>query len=150
MKVQEDKLKLASVELKKKLQQSKTDLENQYQQITRERDRLANTLIEDRNIILMFDQFSKILFINHSAENFFGVKSVNVLGQGIKKLFPGDAENYDSFIVSLFKRDSIKITGEKKKVRIPDKNSKIHTAEIHLTMAEQKDEVSYTVFISIL
>ena len=58
--------------------------------------------------------------------------------------------DFDSFILSLFNPAAAKITGEKKKVSIPDKGGKFHTAEIHLTMAEQKDEVSYTAFISLL
>ena len=149
LKVHEDKLKLASVELKKKLEQSRIELEQQYQLITRERDRMAEILMGDRNIIITIDQSSRILFINRSAEKFFGVKSVSILGKDIKSMFPGKSSDLDSFILSLFDPKAIKITGEKKKVRIPDKNGKSHMAEIHLSLAEQKDEVSYTVFISL-
>jgi len=150
LKVQEDKLKLASVELKKKLEQSKSELGQQYLQIARERDRMATTLINDTNIILTIDQSSRILFLNQAAERFFGVKQVNTQGKDLKSLFPANMADFDSFILSLFNPAAAKITGEKKKVSIPDKGGKIHPAEIHLTIAEQKDEVSYTAFISLL
>ena len=52
--------------------------------------------------------------------------------------------------MSLFNPNSAKITGENKRVSIPDKSGKMHSAEIHLTLAEQKEEVSYTAFISLL
>jgi len=150
LKVQEDKLKLASVEQKKKLEQSKSELEQQYLQIVRERDRMAKTLLNDTNIILTIDQSSRILFMNQAAQRFFGVKLANTQGKELKSLFQGNMADFDSFILSLFNPAAVKITGEKKKVSIPDKGGKIHTAEIHLTMAEQKDEVSYTAFISLL
>ena len=150
MKVQENKLKLASVELKKQLEQSKSEVENQYRNITLERDRMVKTLMDDMDLILTIDQSSRILFINRSAEKFFGVMASNVTGQDIRSLFPGESEDYDSFILSLFNPDTVKITGEKKKVKIPDKSNKMHSAEIHLALAENKDEVSFTVFISLL
>ena len=150
MKVHENKLKLASVELKKQLEQSKSEVENQYRNITLERDRMVKTLMDDMDLILTIDQSSRILFINRSAEKFFGVMASNVTGQDIRSLFPGESEDYDSFILSLFNPDTVKITGEKKKVKIPDKSNKMHSAEVHLTLAENKDEVSFTVFISLL
>ncbi len=149
LKVQEDKLKLAGVELKKKLEQSKESLEQQYQMITRERDRMQQALLNDPNIILTIDQSSRILFINLRAESFFGVKLTNTAGKNIKSLFPGDVAEMDSFILSLFDPRTRKITGEKKRVKILDKSGKVHTAEIYLTLSEQKNEVSYTAFISL-
>ncbi|MFC2113162.1 PAS domain S-box protein [Bacteroidota bacterium] len=150
LKVQEDKLKLASVELKKKLEQSKTELGQQYQQIIRERDRMQNVLLNDPEIILTIDQSTRILFMNLSAEKFFGVKSATTLGKDLKSLFPGDMSDMDSFILSLADPKARKITWEKKKVRIHDKTGKMFPAEIHLSIAEQQDEVSYTAFISLL
>ena len=52
LKIQEDKLKLASVELKKKLEQTKSDLEAQYLLITRERNRFEATLSVHADIIV--------------------------------------------------------------------------------------------------
>ena len=150
LKVQEDKLKLANVEQKKKLEQSKSELEKQYMQIARERDWLTQTLLNDTNLILTIDQASKILFLNKAAEGFFGIKLANTRGKDLKSLFPSDMENFDSFLISLIRPGAVKITGEKKKVRIPDKSGKIHPAEIHLTTAEVKEEVSYTAFVSLL
>jgi len=115
MKIQEDKLKLASLELKKKLEQTKTDLEAQYQLITRERNRFEKTLSEHVDIVLSIDQGSRILFINRAAEKFWNIKAGNILGKDIKSLFPGESDQYDSFLVSLFSPRAVKITGKRMK-----------------------------------
>ncbi len=149
LKIQEEKLKLSGVELKKKLEQSKLELEGQYGLITRERDRMLKTLEEDRNIIITVDQSSRIQFLNRSAERFFGIKSDRALGRNLRTLLPSDASGLDPFILSLTDPNAVRITGENKRVSIPDGNGKMHKAEMHLSMAELKDEVTYTAFISI-
>ncbi len=149
LKIQEDKLKLASVELKKKLEQTKTDLEAQYQLITSERNRFEKTLTNHADIVLTFDQGSRVIFINRAAEKFWNVKAGNILGKDIKSLFPGENDQYDSFLVSLFSPRAVKITGEKKNLQIPGGDGNLHTAQILLSMSETSDEVSYTAFISL-
>lgn len=149
LKIQEDKLKLASVELKKKLEQTKTDLESQYQLITRERDRFERTLSDHADIVLTMDQGSRIIFMNHSAEVFWNIKAGSILGKEIKTLFPGDSDQYDSFLVSLFNLKSAKITGERKNVKIPGGDGRWHNAQVLLSMAETPTEVSYTAFITL-
>lgn len=149
LKLQEEKMKLAGVELKKKLEQSKSELEQQYSQIARERDRLMKTLMDDRNIILTIDGSTRILFINRSGEKFFGVKSAAIVGQEIQSLFRGESADLDPFVRSLLDPGSRKVTGEMKKVSLPDKNGKMHNATMHLSSVEGKDEVSYTAFISL-
>jgi PAS domain S-box-containing protein len=148
LKIQEDKLKLASVELKKKLEQTKSDLEARYQLITLERNRFESTLAGHADIVVTIDQASRILFINRAAESFWNIKSGNVLGKSIKTIFPGESDQYDSFLASLFDPRAVKITGEKKNVQIPGGDGRMHAVEILLTMAETGDEVSYTAFIS--
>lgn len=150
LKIQEDKLKLAGVELKKKLEQTKSDLEAQYQLINRERNRFQKTLADHADLVLTINQGSRILFMNHSAEKFWNVKSGNILGKDIKSLFPGEPGNYDSFLVSLFSPKAVKITGERKNVKIPGNDGRMHSAEIILSMSESADEVSYTAFITLL
>jgi signal transduction histidine kinase len=149
LKIQEDKLKLASVELKKKLEQTKTDMEAQYQLITRERNRFERTLIYHSDIVLTIDQGSRIIFINQAGEKFWNIKAGTILGKDIKSLFPGETDQYDSFLVSLFSHRTVKITGEKKNVKIPGGDGRMHTAQILLSMSETSDEVSYTAFISL-
>jgi len=150
LKIQEDKLKLASVELKKKLEQTKTDLEAEYKLITRERNRFEKSLSDLADIVVTIDQGSRIIFINRAAEKFWNIKASNILGKDIKTLFPGEPDQYDSFLVSLFSPRSVKITGERKNVRIPGGDGGMHSAQILLSMSETTDEVSYTAFISTL
>lgn len=149
LKIHEDKLKLASVELKKKLEQTKKDLETQYQLITRERNRFEKTLEDLTDIVLSIDQGSRIIFVNRAAEKFWNIKAGNILGKDIKSLFPGEPDQYDSFLVSLFSPRSVKITGEKKNVKIPGGDGRLHSSQILLSMSETSDEVSYTAFITL-
>jgi PAS domain S-box-containing protein len=149
LRMQEDKLKLAGVELKKQLEKTKSDLETQYQLITRERNRFEKTLAGHADIVLTIDQASRILFLNQSAERFWRVEAVKMIGKELKSLFPGEPGNYDSFLVSLFNPQAVKITGEKKTVNIPGHDGNLRNAEILLSKSELADEVSYTVFISL-
>jgi len=148
LKTHEDKLKLAGVELKKKLEQTKSDMEQQYQLIIRERDRLERTLANSTDLILTIDQGARILYMNRAAEKFWNSKAGGLIGKDVRELFPGEAEDYDSFIVSLFSPDAAKITGERKNVKIRDLKGKWQQAEMLLSLSELKDEISYTAFIS--
>ncbi len=149
LKIQEDKLKLAGVELKKKLEQNRSEMEQQYQTVTRERDWLEKTLANSADLIFSIDQRSRIVYMNRTAEKFWNIKAGKLAGHDVKTLFPGKAEEYDSFIVSLFNRDAVKITGERKKVRIRDKDGKWKQVEMLLSYSDLTDDVSYTVFISV-
>ena len=124
-------------------------MESQYQLITRERNRFEKTLSDHADIVLTIDQGSRIIFVNRAAENFWNIKAGTIIGKDIKSLFPGEPEQYDSFLVSLFSPRSSKITGEKKNVKIPGGDGKIYSAQILLSISEVADEVSYTAFISL-
>lgn len=150
LKVQEDKLKLAGVELKKKLEKGRSELEQQYTMITREKDRLESAILNDPNAIFMMDQSSKILFMNMQAEQFFGVKSTSMHGKECRLLFKTDFPELDSFIQSLLDPKAAKITGEKKRIKIPDGNGTLTMVEMYLTRADLKNETSYMIFISSL
>ena len=150
LRIQEDKLKLAGVELKKKLEQTRRELEQQNQNTTHERARLANILSNSADLILTIDHRSSILYLNRAAEKFWKVKTGSLTGKNIRELVPGNTEDYDSFIVSLFSSDSVKITGERKQVKIRDGSGKWQSADMLLSLSELPDEISYTAFISII
>ena len=150
MKTHEDKLKLAGVELKKKLEQTRSEMGQQYKVISRERERFENVLNGSPDLILTMDQHSKIIYLNKSAEKFWNLKHGQHIGKSIRELFPGETDDYDSFIVSLFNPDTVKITGESKKVKIRDEKGSWQAAEMLLSLSELSDEVSYTAFISLI
>jgi PAS domain S-box-containing protein len=150
LKIHEDKLKLAGVEYKKKLEQARSEMEQNYKSINNERERFANILDSSPEIILTIDQHSKIVYLNKAGEKFWNTQTGQITGKDIKELFPGETEDYDSFIVSLFNPDSVKITGETKKVRIRNADGNWEPAEMLLSLSELADEVYYTVFISVI
>jgi transcriptional regulator with PAS, ATPase and Fis domain len=150
LRLHEEKLKLNEIELKKKLEQSREELQNQYREILKERDRFEGSLDSLDDIVLTIDQMSQILYINKSGEKFWNVKLDKVRGKSATSLFPGFPEGYDTFIVSFLSPESTKITGEIKKLQMPAGKGKTQDIEILLSMAETEEEVSYTAFIRIL
>jgi len=150
IRIQEDKLKLAEVEQKKKLEKARSEMDQQYQLSTRERSRLLNILGNSADLVLTIDQRSRILFMNKAAEKFWGLKSSQMAGKDVREVFQGEPGDYDSFIVSLFSPDSVKITGERKKVRIRDSKGKWQTVEMLLSISELPEEISYTAFMSLV
>jgi PAS domain S-box-containing protein len=150
IKIQNDKLKLSGMELKKKMDQARSEVENKYQLIALDRSRFESILANSTDLIVLIDQHSKIIYLNNAAEKFWNIQLSKMGGKEISKLFTGDMEDYDSSIKSLFSPGSLKITGERKKVKIRDHEGKWQAAEIMLSFVELTDEVSYSVFISLI
>ena len=147
LRLHEEKLKLNEIEIKKRLEQSREELQNQYGEVLKERDRLEKSLDDLQDIVLTIDQMSQVIYLNKSGEKFWNVKLDKIRGKNATLLFPKFPEGYDSFIVSFLSTDSTKITGEIKKLKLPDAKGKWQDTEILLSIAETEDEVCYTAFI---
>jgi PAS domain S-box-containing protein len=147
LRLHEEKLKLNEIELKKKLEQSREELEYQYREALKDRDRFEQSLDALKDIVLTIDQAGHILYINKSGEKFWNVRLNQVRGKNATVLFPGYPDGYDSFIVSFLSPESTRITGEIKHVKLPRARGKWTEVEMLLSMAETAREVSYTAFI---
>lgn len=150
IRIHEDKIKLAEVELKKKLEKARAEMGQQSQLISQERARFEKILSGCPDIVLTIDRRSRILYMNSTAEKFWKVRSVDLAGKPVNGLFPGDPGDYDTFVTSLFNPGSTKITGEPKAVKIRDSDGKWHSAEMVLIRAELPGEISFTAFIKLI
>lgn len=144
LKIQEEKLRLAGVEMKKTLEQSRSELKLEYDQIENERLRLDYIIESIPIIILTINQSGKIVYINSRGEKFWNIRSQKIIGQDIKVLFPNDSQKYDASLSNFITPGSIKVTDKKNKINIPDGKGKPLPADMIVSMAEAKDEVYYT------
>lgn len=147
LKIQEEKLRLASVEMKKKLEQSRAELKLEYDQVENERLKL-NSIIENIPVIILtINQSGKIVYINPWGEKFWNVRTKKIVGQDIKVLFPDDLQKYDTFLSNFITPGRAKVTDKKNRINIPDGKGKLLPADMTISMAEVKDEVLYTASI---
>ncbi len=147
LKIQEEQLRLTGVEMKKKLEQSRTEQKLEYEQVEHERLRLNSIIESIPVIILTINQSGKIIYLNPRGEKFWNVRSQKIIGQDIKVLFPDDPRKYDSSLSNFITQGSIKVTDKKTRIIVPDGKGKPIPAEIFVSMAEVKDEVHYTATI---
>jgi len=149
LKIQEEKLKLSGLELKKKLSQTRTELEARYAGIERERNRLLQLFDGHTDLVVTIDAGGNILYMNTAAEKFWSCKRADMMRQALSKLFPGEISDYDSMIGSLLSADVKAITGEHRKVRIRNSSGKWAKAEMSVAVTEVQDEVSFTAFFNL-
>jgi len=147
LKIQEEKLRLAGIEMKKKLDQSKNELKREFEQIEAEQQRIRQIIDDLPVIILTINQSGKITYLNLYGEKFFDVRVQKIIGQDIKVLFPEDPKKYDPILLNFITPGDAKTTDEKKKVSIPDSTGKLIPAYIYISSSEVKDEVHHTATI---
>jgi PAS domain S-box-containing protein len=150
LKVQEEKLKLSGIELKKRLEQSKKETELQYKQIEKENNQYKEILMDVPVIIVNFDQSGNIILINSAGEKFWSVKTSSVKGRNIKTLLTGTSESYSDPLKSLLQPDNAIPTGKFKNVKLPDGKDEWYRADISISLTELHDEVSYTAYIQLV
>lgn len=144
LKIQEEKLKLTGIELKKKLEQSRLELAEEYAHIEKERNRLLQIFDGLTDPVVTIDQAANILYINPAAEKFWHLQRNQLTGTNASRLFPGELDKYDSQIVNFISPATTKITGERRPVKLKNNQGKWINAEMIVALAELKDEVSYT------
>jgi PAS domain S-box-containing protein len=150
LKIHEERIKLANVEMKKKLDQSRAELKLEYEFIEKECVRLNSILDNLSEIILTVDQSGIIHYINKTGEKIWNVNRNQVIGQTGNKLFHGNIKKLDSFLLNLITPGGSKITGEKIPVKLKDFKNKSIKAEMIISQMEDQGETFYTASISLL
>jgi PAS domain S-box-containing protein len=149
LKKQEEQLKLSGLEVKKKLDQTRMEMEARYSVIERENKWLLELFDSHDDLVVSTDAATKILFMNAAAEKFWDCKRTDMLKQPVSKLFPGKKTDYDAIIRSMLSPNDKRITGEHRKVRIRNSSSGWVSAEMVLAVTEIQDELSYTAFFTL-
>ena len=150
LKIHEENIKLASVEMKKKLDQSRVELKLEYEFIEKECTRLNSILDNLSEIILTVDQSGIIHYINKAGEKFWNVNRNQVTGQTGNKLFHGNINKLDGFLLNLITPGGPKIIGEKIPIKLKDLKNKSVKAEMIISQMEDQGEAFYTASINLI
>lgn len=150
LKIHEEKLKLAGVEMKKKLEQSRAELKMEYEYIEKERARL-NAILDNLNVIILtLNHSGYIQYLNKTGEQFWNVNRSEITGQTANILFRRNIKKLDGFILNFITPGVTKITGERIPVKLKKLDNKTIRAEMIISQMEDQGETFYTAVISIL
>lgn len=149
LKIHEEKLKLTSFEMKKKLDQTRSELKLEYEHIEKECERLNIILDSLNEIILTIDQSGIVHYINRSGEKFWKKSRQQIAGQNAEKLFHGSIKKLDSVLLNLITPGGTKITGERIPIKLADRKNKSVGAEIIISQMEDQGINYYTALINL-
>jgi len=147
LKEQEEKLRAASIELNKKLNQAKIEMKQQYKEIEKSKIRNERTLEGMLDAILVFDESGQVSFFNRAAEELWGISKKDILGNHVKELFDKKTIKKDPFVKKMVDEKEQKITGERREVKITTKDNVEKPVLILLSDATVEDVHTYTAFI---
>jgi len=150
LKTHEEKFKLASVEMKKKLDQTRSELKLEYEYIEKECARLNIILDNFNEIILTIDQSGIVHYINKAGEKFWNISRQQILGKNVNKLFHGSIKKLDNLLLNFITPGGTKVTGERVPIKLADRKGKSVKAEIIVSQMEDQDVTFYTASITLL
>jgi len=143
----EEKLKASEIELSRKLDDARKEMRMQFKEIERIKIRNEKTLEGALDAIFTINQDGLIEFFNRAAENLWGYKRNEVLGNEVRILFSKDRKKHDEFVTKLINPGQRKIVGERKEITITDKNGNDKNVLILLSEAKVEKEQTFTAFI---
>jgi PAS domain S-box-containing protein len=150
LKIHEEKFKLVNVEMKKKLDQTRSELKLEYEHIEKECTRLNIILDNLDEIMLTIDQSGIVYYINKAGEKFWNISRQKILGQNVNKLFHGSIKKLDNSLFNFITPGSTKITGERVPIKLADRKNKTARAEIIVSQMEDQGSTFYTASITLL
>jgi PAS domain S-box-containing protein len=150
LKIHEEKFKLASVEMKKKLDQTRSELKLECEHTEKEYAKL-NIILDNLNeIMLTIDQSGIVHYINKAGEKFWNISRQEISGQNVNKLFHGSTKKPDDILHNFITPGGTKITGERVPIKLTDRKSKSVRAEIIISKMEDQGVTFYTASITLL
>lgn len=147
LRLQEEQLIQSGVELSRKLDKAKAEMEQQYKEIEKVKIRNERTLEGALDAIFTINQEGRIEFFNKAAESLWGMSRKETLGMNIRVLFSQEKIKEEEFVTSLVGNGTNKIIGQRKEVTITNKNGDNIPVLILLSEAKVDDENTYTAFI---
>jgi PAS domain S-box-containing protein len=147
LKVQEEKLRLAGVELSRKLDQARAEMKVQFQEIEKNKLRNERTLEGALDAIVTIDAEGKIEFFNRAAEELWGYSRKESLGKNVKMLFSKADIESDEFIKNYVEPGENKIVGVRKEARITTSSGDSKQVLFLISDAKVGEEHSFTAFI---
>lgn len=147
LKLQEEKLTQAGIELTKKLEEAKEEMKIQFKEIEHIKVRTELTLEGALDAIITINEVGTIEFFNKAAEELWGIDRKDTIGQNVKILFDEETIENDEFVAHYVKPGTDKMIGVRKEARIKDANGNEKQVLFLLSEAKVGKEYSYTAFI---
>ncbi|HOT15221.1 MAG TPA: PAS domain S-box protein [Bacteroidales bacterium] len=147
LKEQEEKLRLAGVELSLKLKEAKEEMRMQFKEIERIKVRNELTLEGALDAIITINEVGTIEFFNKAAEMLWGIDRKDAIGQNVSILFDNETIENDEFVASYVKPGTDKIVGVRKEVQIKTREGEQKPVLFLISMAKVDNSYAYTAFI---
>jgi len=147
LKVQEEKLRLAGVELSRKLDQAKAEMKLQFQEIEKNKLRNEITLEGALDAIVTIDADGRIEFFNRAAEELWAFDRKDTLGKNVRMLFSKADIDSDEFIKNYVEPGENKIVGVRKEARITTRTGDSKQVLFLISDAKVGNEHTFTAFI---
>lgn len=147
LKIQEEKLRQAGAELSRKLEKAKAEMELQYKEVEKVKIRNERTLEGALDAIVTINQEGRIEFFNKAAEDLWGLPRKETTGMNVKVLFSEANIQEDEFTKSYVTPGAQKFIGQRKEIKITNKNGDDIPVLFLLSEARVDDENTYTAFI---
>jgi len=147
LRIQEEKLRQAGADLSRKLDKAKAEMEQQYKEIEKVKIRNERTLEGALDAIFTINQEGRIEFFNKASEMLWGMQRKEILGMNISVLFSEENIKDDEFISRLVAPGTNKMIGQRKEIKITNKEGDDVSVLVLLSEAKVEDENTYTAFI---
>lgn len=147
LKIQEEKLIQAGADLTRKLEKAKAEMEVQYKEIEKVKIRNERTLEGALDAIVTINQEGRIEFFNKAAEDLWGLPRKETIGMNVKVLFSEANMLEDEFTNSYVNPAGQKLIGQRREIKITNKNGDDIPVLFLLSEARVDDENTYTAFI---
>lgn len=147
LKIQEEKLRQAGADLTRKLEKAKAEMEVQYKEIEKVKIRNERTLEGALDAIVTINQEGRIEFFNKAAEDLWGLPRKETIGMNVKILFSEANIQEDEFTNAYVTPGAQKSIGQRKEIKITNKNGDDIPVLFLLSEAKVDDENTYTAFI---
>jgi PAS domain S-box-containing protein len=147
LKIQEEKLIQAGADLTRKLEKAKAEMELQYKEVEKVKIRNERTLEGALDAIVTINQEGRIEFFNKAAEDLWGLPRKETTGMNVKVLFSETNIQEDEFTNAYVTPGAQKMIGQRKEIKITNKNGDDIPVLFLLSEARVDDENTYTAFI---
>lgn len=147
LKEQEEQLRMASVDLNKKLNLAKTEMKNQFKEIEKSKLRSERTLEGALDAIFTMNEEGNINFFNKAAEELWKIDRKEVIGRNVRHLFSEETIKNNEFVTKLVTPGESKIVGKRTEISIKNIDNEEIPALFLLSDATVDNELSITAFI---
>jgi PAS domain S-box-containing protein len=147
LKRQEKMLRESEKELSRKLKMSRQELQDQYKEIEKIKNRNEITLEDFLDAVITTSHDNRIIFFNKTASSLLKYEKSEVIGKNIDILFSNKTIDEDDFINKYTGPGDHKVIGKRKEVKIKSKDGLEFPVIILLSKAQVDKENTYTAFI---